>query len=164
MMVLVMGVAITLKQYLGLDGGSHGEDYDRVSQVKINVQETAKEAHVPADKIAKCVMLEDEGGYVMVICPVTNRVKLERLYREINRQLHFASEQDLVDIQGETILDAMSSVSDIYDIEVVVDDALIDKSDIYFEASNGRKLVHLKADDLQHLFQNAEHAAFSQPI
>ena len=155
-----MGVAITLKKYLGL----HGEDCDSVGFSQLNILEAAQKAHVPLEKIAKCVMLEDEGGYVMAICPVSSRLRLGNLYRETHRHLHYTSEQELVGLQDDYLLGVESPSSEIYDIEVVVDDALLDEADIYFEVNEGKELVHVKADDLQHLIQNAEHAAFSQPI
>jgi len=159
-----MGVAITLKKYLGLHGDGHWEDCDPVSLFHENVMKVAQKEHVPLDLIAKCVMLEDEKGYVLAICPVSSRPRLRNLYRKTRRHLHFASEQELVGLQGDYFGGMPSPSSEVYDIEVVVDDALMDKPDIYFEADDGRELVHVKADDLQHLIQNAEHAAFSQPI
>lgn len=163
-----MGVAITLKKYLDLHGDlhgpGHGEDCDPVGFSRRNVLEAAQKAHVPLEKIAKCIMLEDEDGYVMAVCPVSSRLKLGNLFRETHRHLHYVSEQEMGGLQDDYLLGVEPPLSEIYDIEVVVDDALLDKADIYFEVSEGKKLVHVKADDLQHLIQNAEHAAFSQPI
>jgi Ala-tRNA(Pro) deacylase len=159
-----MGVAITLKEYLDLHGNMQGEDPDSVNFSHTDVIKAAQKAHVPLEKIAKCVMLEDESGYVMAVCPVSSRLRLGNLSRETHRHLHYASEQELAGLQGNPLSGAVPASNEVYDIEVVVDDALLDKPDIYIEASEGKGLVHVKSDDLQHLIQNAEHAAFSQPI
>ena len=37
--------------------------------------ESARAAHVPAERVAKCVLLEDEMGYLMAILPASCRIE-----------------------------------------------------------------------------------------
>jgi Ala-tRNA(Pro) deacylase len=156
-----MGIAITLKQYLD----NHEVDYEVVNHPYASTSmDIAWEAHVPPEKIAKCVMLEDEGGYVMAVCSASSRVKLGNLYREINRRLEFANEQELLDLLGDCVLGAVPPIGDVYNIEVVIDEELLTEPDVYFEAGDHEELIHVAADAFDTLMKNAERASFSQPM
>ena len=156
-----MGMAIMLKNYLDdLEVEYELVDHPYAS----NSMDIAREAHVPPEKIAKCVMLEDEGGYVMAVCPASSRIKLGNLYRQINRRLEFASEQELADLLDDCVLGAIPPIGDVYDIEVVIDEALLTESDVYFEAGDHEELIHVGADAFDSLMHNAERASFAQPV
>lgn len=156
-----MGFAITLKQYLD----DQEVDYEIINHPYANTSlDIACEAHVPPEKIVKCIMLEDEGGYVMALCSATSRIRLGKLYREINRRLTFASQQELTDLQGDGVLGAFPPIGVMYDIEVVIDEDLLAESDVYFEAGDGEELIHVRADDFASLMQNAERASFSTRV
>ena len=134
-----MVMAITLQHYL--DG--LGVDYEIVAHPYAdNGLETAERAHIPPDKLAKSIMLEDEGGYLMAVCPASRRIKLGELYRETNRRLEFADETELADMLGDCVLGAVPPVGELYGVD----------------------LVHVSADNFQKLMSNAEHASFSKPV
>lgn len=155
-----MTVAITLQLYME----RLGVEYDVVAHPYAdNGLETAEMAHISPDKLAKSVMLEDEGGYLMAVCPASRRIKLGDLYRETNRRLEFANESELADMLGDCVLGAVPPVGDLYGVDVVVDMDLFMQSDIYFEAGDHEDLIHVTADNFQKLMSNAEHASFSKP-
>lgn len=155
-----MTVAITLQLYME----RLGVEYDVVAHPYAdNGLETAEMAHISPDKLAKSVMLEDEGGYLMAVCPASRRIKLGDLYRETNRRLEFANESELADMLGDCVLGAVPPVGDLYGVDVVVDMDLYMQSDIYFEAGDHEDLIHVTADNFQKLMSNAEHASFSKP-
>ncbi len=156
-----MSIAITLQQYLE----SRGVDYEIVEHPYADTGlTTAEQAHIPADKLAKSVILEDEGGYVMAVCPASRRIKLGDLYRETNRRLEFADEAELADMLGDCVLGAVPPVGELYGVDVVVDTDLFLLPDVYFEAGDHVDLIHVSAEDFQVLMSNAEHASFSKPI
>ena len=155
-----MTMAITLQHYLD----DLGVEYEVVAHPYAdNGLDTAAKAHIPADKLAKSIMLEDEGGYLMAVCPASKRIKLGELYREINRRLEFANETELADMFGDCVLGAVPPVGALYGVDVVVDLDLFMQPDVYFEAGDHEDLIHVSADDFQKLMSNAEHASFSKP-
>jgi Ala-tRNA(Pro) deacylase len=155
-----MAIAITLQHYL-----DHlGVDYEIIPHPYADTGlDTADRAHVPADKLAKSVILEDEGGYLMAVCPASRRIKLGELYREINRRLEFANEAELADMFGDCVLGAVPPVGELYGVDVVVDLDLFMQPDIYFEAGDHVDLVHVSAENFQKLMSNADHASFTKP-
>ncbi len=155
-----MVVAITLQHYLD----RLGVDYEVVAQPYADTGlDTAERAHIPANRLARANMLEDEGGYLMAVCAASRRIKLGDLYREINRRLEFANESELADVLGDCALGAVPPVGDLYGIDVVVDLELFMQPDVYFEAGDHEDLIHVSADNFQKLMSNADHASFSKP-
>ncbi|MGD2054073.1 MAG: YbaK/EbsC family protein [Gammaproteobacteria bacterium] len=155
-----MAIAITLQHYLE----RLGVDYEIIPHPYADTGlDTADRAHVPPDKLAKSVILEDEGGYLMAVCPASRRIKLGELYREINRRLEFADESELADMLGDCALGAVPPVGELYGVDVVVDLDLFMQPDIYFEAGDHVDLVHVSAENFQKLMTNAEHATFTKP-
>jgi Ala-tRNA(Pro) deacylase len=156
-----MAIAITLQHYLE----RLGVDYEVIPHPYADTGlDTADRAHVPPEKLAKSVILEDEGGYLMAVCPASRRIKLGELYREINRRLEFADESELADMLGDCVLGAVPPVGDLYGVDVVVDLELFMQPDIYFEAGDHVDLVHVSAESFQRLMSNAEHASFTKPV
>lgn len=155
-----MAVAITLQRHLDF----MGVDYEVVAHPYADTGlDTAERAHIPPNKLAKSIMLEDEGGYLMAVCSASRRIKLGDLYREINRRLEFANETELADVLGDCALGAVPPLGDLYGVDVVVDLELFMQPDVYFEAGDHQDLIHVSADNFQKLMSNAEHASFSKP-
>lgn len=155
-----MGMAISLQHYLE----DLGVDYEVVAHPYADTGlDTAASARIPAEKLAKSIMLEDEGGYLMAVCPASRRIKLGELYREINRRLEFADEDELADLFGDCAPGAVPPVGELYGVDVVVDMELFLQPDVYFEAGDHVELIHVSAENFQKLMSNAEHASFSKP-
>ena len=155
-----MSVAISLQRHMD----DLGVEYEVIAHPYAdNGLATAASAQIPPEKLAKSIMLEDEGGYLMAVCPASRRIKLGELYREINRRLEFADETELGDVFGDCVLGAVPPVGDLYGIDVVVDNELFMQPDIYFEAGDHVELIHVSVDNFEKLMANAEHASFSKP-
>ena len=52
--------------------------------------ESAAAAHIPGDRLAKTVLLEDEHGYVAAVLPSTYAVRLSELWAQTGRHLILA--------------------------------------------------------------------------
>ena len=156
-----MAIAITLKEYLD----DNGLDYEVIEHPYAGTSlDVAKQAHVPADRLAKSVVLEDEGGYVIAVCPASKKIQLGSLYHQINRRLHMADEYELADLIGDCVLGAVPPLGESYGADVVVDESLLDAPDVYIEAGDHEELIHLDADNFQRLLRDAEHASFARSV
>ncbi|MGI9592823.1 MAG: aminoacyl-tRNA deacylase [Myxococcota bacterium] len=154
-----MGISNRLKWFLE----SRGIRYEVVPHEHTSTsRETARVAHVPAEHLAKSVILEDERGYVMAIVPATCRVSLDALEAEIDRRMELASEDELRELFRDCELGAVPAIADPYGIPAVVDHRLWDLSDVYFEAGDHEDLVHLSGAEFQRLQQHALTASFGR--
>ena len=116
---------------------------------------TAQAAHVSGDQLAKCVMLEDEVGYVMAVLPAAREVDLGALHRRLGRDLGLATESELVRLFVDCERGAIPPLGDVYGIDAIVDNSLVGQQDIYFESGDHCALVHVSGADFLTLMGDA---------
>ncbi len=156
----MMAIAMTLEHYFQRTG----LPYELVAHPYADTSlAVAEQAHIPADKMVKSVILEDEAGYVVAVCPASKKISLGRLYHQINRRLRMADESEISDLIGDCVLGAVPPLGDLYGAEIVLDDSLLDESDVYIEAGDHEELIHLDADSFEQMMKHAEHASFCIP-
>ena len=153
-----MAIAHTLESYIA----ERGIPYEVVSHAHSHSSaETAELAHVPGDRVAKRVILEDDDGYVMAVLPATCHVKLGRLSRELNRKLRLATEKTLPDLFGDCELGAIPPVGLAYGMSTIVDDDIARQPEIYFEAGDHEQLIRVSREDFGTLMDHAGRARFA---
>lgn len=154
-----MAVSTTLRSYLD----RWGVEYDLVPHAPTgSSQESAEAAHVPGDKLAKCVVTEDYRGYLMVVVPASHEVEFSLLDKQLNRRLELATEEELTEIFTDCEVGAIPPLGEAYGLDVAVDNKLAECEDIYFEAGDHSKLIHLRGDDFRDLMAGAEHGSYSR--
>ncbi|MCF6338732.1 MAG: YbaK/EbsC family protein [Gammaproteobacteria bacterium] len=156
-----MAVAATLREYLN----RWGVEYEVVPHAHTGSSlETAEAAHVPGDKLAKCVMTGDYRGYLMVVVPASHEVEFSLLDEQLDRRLELATEEELADIFVDCELGAIPPLGEAYGIDVAVDRRLAECDDVYFEAGDHAELLHLRGEDFRDLMAGAEHGDYSRHL
>ena len=156
-----MAIAPRLKWYLD----AHGVEYELIPHAPTSSSlETARQAHLPADRLAKPVLLEDELGYVMAILPASHRIDLRRLGEQLQRDLELATEPEFPPLFADCEPGAIPPVGSAYHIPTVYDDALAELTDVWFEAGDHEDVVHVKGAAFLHLLEGSLHGRFSHPI
>jgi Ala-tRNA(Pro) deacylase len=117
--------------------------------------ETARVAHVPMDRLAKSVVLEDEEGYVMVVLPANRRVHLGEVSRMLRRPLRLANEGEFVRLFDDCAPGAVPPVGRAYGLTTILDESLAEAPEVYFEAGDHLALIHLDPDQFMTLMQGA---------
>ena len=153
-----MAIAATVQRFL--EDNSVG--YDLVSHPHTgSSHETAEAAHVSEDHIAKAVMVRDAAGYAMVVVPASNWVDVEHLRKELNREVHLATEEDFAKLFSDCEAGAVPPLGPAYTIETFLDQALLSLANVYFEAGDHEHLVHITGDDFRSLLAGVRHGYFS---
>jgi len=114
--------------------------------------------HVMGHLVAKPVILEDETGYLMAVVPANERVKLTKLNRMLNRHMSLASEEDLRSLFADCESGAIPPIGSAYGMQSIIDDDLLNCSDIYFETGSDSELIHIKGRDFHKLMEGAPHS------
>ena len=123
--------------------------------------ETAEAAHVREDHIAKAVIVKDLAGYAMVVVPASNWVEVEHLRKELNRDLHLATEDELAKLFGDCEAGAVPPLGPAYGVETFLDQAMTSLANVYFEAGDHEQLVHMAGDDFRTLLGGVRHGYYS---
>lgn len=121
---------------------------------------TAEAAHIPTDRLAKAVMLEDDKGYLMAVVPASYRVNLGEVRQQLGRNIGLATESELTEIFKDCELGAIPPLGLAYGIETLYDDSLAQMSDIYFEAGDHEELIHVTREEFMRLMGMARRGKF----
>jgi Ala-tRNA(Pro) deacylase len=147
-----MTIAASVESYL-THAGVH---YDLIAHPHTsNSTYSAQAAHIPGDRLAKCVMLEDSSGYVMAVLPATHRVNLGALRQRLGRELGLATESELVGVFTDCEPGAIPPLGEAYGVDAIVDQSLVGSPDVYFEAGDHCALVHVSGSDFIRLMGDA---------
>lgn len=117
---------------------------------------TAHSAHVSEDKLAKAVVLTDGQGYVVAVLAADKTLDVERLCGQLHRRLKLASEEEINELFYDCSRGAVPALGPWYQIPTLVDTALREKEDIYFESGDHAGLIHVSETSFEKLMRGAE--------
>jgi len=156
-----MGMAMKLSDYLK----ANEAQYDVLSHPHSSTSlQTARASEVPADRLAKAVVVEDDAHCIMAVLPASRRLKLEELQARQGRPVRLATEAELKDLFKDCEPGALPPLGVAYGMETIWDDSLSAQPDMYFEAGDHETLVHMKTRDFIGLMKDARHMPLSSPI
>jgi Ala-tRNA(Pro) deacylase len=123
---------------------------------------TAQSSGISGEAIAKSVVLEDDDGYIMAVIPATHHIELGQLGHQLHRHLGLATERELSELFNDCDLGAIPAIGQAYDMDVVVEDSLLNRADIYFESGDHTDLIHITGQEFQRIMNNVHHGRFSR--
>ncbi|HEV8333329.1 MAG TPA: YbaK/EbsC family protein [Steroidobacteraceae bacterium] len=136
-----------------------GVPYDIIEHPRTsNSSHTAQAAHVPGERLAKSVVLEDGDRYLMAVVPATLSVDLGALHRRWGRELGLATEEEVAKLFADCEPGAVPPLGQLYGIETILDEAFVDAEDVYFEGGDHRALVHVNGSDFLKLMGDVPRA------
>lgn len=154
-----MTIAPKLQQYLD----EVNADYDLVEhQPTKSSLETASASSVPAEQVAKAVLLDTDDEYLVAVLPSDRRVELSELRSELGRKPRLASEEEIKNLFDDCDVGAIPPTG--YGVTAIVDDAIDQQPDVYFEAGDHASLVHMKHDEFSRVMRGARHGQFSESV
>jgi Ala-tRNA(Pro) deacylase len=155
---VIMTIAASVQDCLAREG----VHYDIIAHERTrDSNHTAQAAHIPGDRVAKCVMLEDDKGYLMAVIPASHKVDLGAVHRQLNRALGLATDRELVELFKDCEPGALPPLGLAYGIDTILDQNLVDAPDIYFEAGDHQALVHVSGSEFLKLMAKAPRGQIS---
>jgi Ala-tRNA(Pro) deacylase len=149
---IVMSIAESVRDYLGREG----VPYDTIThQHTRDSNHSAQAAHVPGDRVAKCVILEDTGGYLMAVLPATHKLDIDAIDLHLNRKLALAASYELPELFKDCEIGALPPLGQVYGFDTIVDECLTRATDVYFEAGEHLTLIHVKGEHFLRLMAGA---------
>jgi Ala-tRNA(Pro) deacylase len=131
-------------------------DYDIVAHPHSATSlESARVASVPAERLAKSVILDDQHGhYMMAVLPADRHLDLSKI--QTNGDWQLTRESGLPHLFGDCERGAIPALGEAYGIKMLLDPMLTRQEDIYLEAGNHHYLVHMRMDQYLKLVPHAE--------
>jgi Ala-tRNA(Pro) deacylase len=152
-----MAIAPTLQNYL-----DQNVTYDLVShEPTMTAMRTAEACHIPADLIAKGIVLRRNGGYALAVLPASHRVNLPELPLQFGEDFTLASEDEISQIFGDCIRGAVPPIGNCYGLEVFLDESICERPEVYMEGGDHETLIHIGHTQFAKLTEDAKHGRFS---
>ena len=153
-----MSIAPQLKQHL--DQAHANYELIEHSPTRTSL-ENATASSIPAEKVAKAVLLDTDDDYLLAVLPSDRKVELSELRSELGHKPRLASEDELRSLFEDCDVGAVPPVG--YGVTTIVDDALEQQPDVYFEAGDHSSLVHMNRAEFSRVMKDARHGQFSEP-
>ena len=125
--------------------------------------ETARAAMVDASRIAKGVLLEGDGCLMVAMIPADKEIRLGKLSQDYGQEFNLADEDTIQHLFVDCERGAVPGLPNAWGIEMIWDDALMTLPDLYLEAGDHERLIHVETRYLRDLFGDAPHCKFTQP-
>lgn len=155
-----MSIAPKLHQYLD----DANAQYDLIEHPPTRSSlENAKTCAVPAEQVAKAVLLDTADDYVLAVLPSDRRLELSELRSELGRKPRLAAEKALSSVFDDCDVGAVPPGLG-YSVATIVDNALERQPDVYFEAGDHASLVHMNQSEFSRVMRGARHGQFSEPL
>ena len=125
--------------------------------------QTARVAHVPPRLVAKSVILEDDGGFVMAVIPADRYVMVGRVASLLGRHdLHLSDENRIAAVFVDCDRGAVPPVGMAWGIETVVDEELEGHEVVYLEGGDHRRLLRMPGQQFAQLMRVARRGRISK--
>jgi Ala-tRNA(Pro) deacylase len=126
--------------------------------------ETAEAAHVPGDRVAKSVVVENDTGYMIAVIPATHRLLFGALRERFGTGFGLATEAEIAALFADCEKGAIPPFGEAYGLRVLVDQDLLDEDELYCESGDHSELLHLRGRDFRALMAGAERGGFSRHV
>ncbi|MDE3739359.1 aminoacyl-tRNA deacylase [Metapseudomonas resinovorans] len=118
--------------------------------------ESARVANIPAERLAKTVILDDrQGHFLMAVVPASRHLDMGKVRKDA-KIWQLTHEADLSRLFKDCELGAVPALGEFYGMNMLVDPQLTRQRDIYLEAGDHQNLVHMRMDEYLKLVPHAE--------
>lgn len=115
-------------------------------------QGLAAELHQSGNVVVKPVLVEADGKLVVCAVPAPRKVNPAEVKQVLHaNEVHLASEQQMKDTFYDCELGAEPPIGRLYALKTLMDDSLVNKSRITFQAGTHREAVTMAMQDYLHL-------------
>jgi Ala-tRNA(Pro) deacylase len=117
---------------------------------------TAQAAHVPGDHLAKGVVVNQDGRYLLVVVPADYHVHLGRLQQHLGEPVGLATESELAGLFPDCEPGAVPPIGAAYELRTLVDRHLMGLPEVYFESGDHEHLIKIAGAGFADLMRAAE--------
>lgn len=117
-------------------------------------QEVAATVHVTGKEIAKTIVVNADGKFVMAVIPAPHKVSLKSLKELLGaKEVRLASEEELTQLFPDCEVGAMPPFGNLYNMPVYISTALKDRKEVIFNACTHTEVIKISYVDFERLVQ-----------
>ncbi|MET0069582.1 MAG: YbaK/EbsC family protein [Candidatus Thiodiazotropha sp.] len=124
--------------------------------------ESAGAAHIKSHSLAKAVIVKEGEEFMMVVVPSDYHVHMGKLHQLLERDVGLATEGELAQLFPDCDLGAIPPLGTAFKLITLVDRALLNRPEIYFESGDHEHLIKVTGEEFAHLLGDAETADISR--
>lgn len=113
---------------------------------------------------ARSVLLQDSMGRVQVVIAADNLLDLKAVNRQLGRELHATSLEDLAKFCQTHSLQTVPALPKIAGLLTLVDKSLLERSELLLDSGNEEQLLHLNRAEFQQILEDAIICDISLPL
>ncbi len=125
--------------------------------------ETARAAGIAPSRVAKGVLLDGVDCQMVAMIPADREIHLGRLGLHHDMEFSLADEASVSQLFSECEPGVVPGLPNAWGVPLVWDDKLMAQPDIYLEAGDHERLLHVETRYLREMFGDAPHCHFSEP-
>lgn len=122
---------------------------------------TAEACHIPADCVAKAVVLLDDDGYLLAVLPASHHLRFDDLEQHGHWPVRMATEEEIEELFPDCARGAVPPIGAAYGLKTIVDESIVELPDVYFEGGDHATLVHMSGPTFNRVMAGADHGHFS---
>ncbi len=156
-----MGLASSVIRFLSSNGMSYREHVHARTQT---LEQAAAALNVAPQQFARAIVLADENFWLMAVVPLNAVLNLDNVNALYQRHFQLLSAAEYQSRFHDCEEGTCPPVADVYGLHSVVDEALFNGKEIYFEVGSHSVLISLSADDFALLNSRAQRAPISSKV
>ena len=126
-----------------------------------SAQQMAAEEHVPGMQVAKPVVVEVDGEYIMCVLPACCKVDLDVLRRQLGAEnVELADETRMAKLFPDCALGAEPPFGSMYGLSTLLDDSLEADEEIVFQGGTHQQAIRMAMSEYKRL-ANPQIVSFS---
>ena len=132
--------------------------------VDANNKRILHDQHLRNMGAAKSVILQDSKGRVQVIIAADTLLDLKAVNRQMNRELHATSPEELAKFCQTHSLQSIPALPKLAGLLTLVDKSLLDRDEILLDSGNEEQLIHLNRSEFQLVLEDAVICDIAVPL
>jgi len=150
-----MAIAITLQEYFS----NEEIHYDMINHHRaLTLLDSSRSAHLPADKVAKAVILQnEEGDYLMASLPANNHLSLTKVNELTGKHYDLVSERKLRELFPDCSPGAIPAMGAPYNMSMLIDESVLAAEPVYIESGDHKNLLKLSHQEYNSLVAKMAH-------
>ncbi len=156
-----MAISVTLEEFLSRQ---HAQ-YALIPHPHTgSSMETAEQAHVRGQQLAKAVILKEEERYLMVVVPSVEHVDLAALRAQFGHSVELATEDELAQLFPDCAVGAIPPAGPAWGMETYLDECLLDEPEVFFEAGDHEELVRIDGGQFAQMLSSARRGHYGHTL